>query len=157
MQQCRLAERRRRLSHPWLNLHGLRGRRRCHRRQSDRANPDLALDWHPPHLLFVVLAILLLCAADANNTLQLLLWGAREINLLMELLIDTGPRVFLAVKLLTTGACLVVLVAYEHFVLFRRLRIRHVLYSVFGLYVGLIAYELAMWPGHRLAIFLVPM
>jgi len=157
MQQGRLAERRRRLSHPCFNLHGLRGRRRGHRRLSDRANPDLALDWHPPHLLFIVLAILLLCAADANNTLQLLLWGAREINILMAVLIDAGPRLFLSVKLLMTGVCLVVLVAYERTVLFRRLRIRHVLYSLFGLYVGLIAYELALWPGHRLAIFLVPM
>jgi hypothetical protein len=157
MQQCRVADRRRRLSHPWLNLHSLRGRRRRHRREADGANPDLPLDWHQPHLLFITLAILLLCGADAHNTLQLLLWGAREINLLMALLIEEDPRLFLAVKLAMTGTCLIVLVAYQHFVVFNRLRIRHVLYSIFGLYLGLIAYELAIWPGRHLAIFVIPM
>lgn len=157
MQQYRVAERRRPLSHPWLNLHSLRGRRRRHRRGVDGDNSELPLDWHQSHLLFITLAILLLCSADAHNTLQLLLRGARELNLLMDLLIGEDPRLFLMVKLGLTGAGLIVLVAYQHFVLFRRLRIRHVLYSIFALYLGLIAYEIAIWPGQHLAIFVVPM
>lgn len=156
-QQYRVADRRRPISHPWLNLHSLRGRRRRHRRGADERDPNLPLDWHQPHLLFVALAILLLCGADAHNTLQLLLWGAREVNVLMDVLIEKDPRLFLMVKLGLTGASLIVLVAYQHFALFSRLRIRHVLYSIFGLYLGLIAYELAIWPGHHLAIFVVPM
>jgi hypothetical protein len=156
LQQRRQTERRRALSHPWLSLHSLRGRRRRHRRH-DALNLNLPLDWHQPHLLFITLATLILCLADALNTLQLLLWGAREVNLLMDTLIEKDARLFLMVKLGMTGACLIVLVAYQHFVLFNRLRIRHILYSIFGLYLGLIAYELAIWPGRHLAIFLVPM
>lgn len=153
-QQRRQIERRRALSHPWFSLHSLRGRRRYHRRHEAL---ELPLDWHQPHLLFVTLATLILCLADAHNTLQLMLWGAREVNVLMDALIEKGTRLFLMIKLGMTGTCLIVLVAYQHFVLFNRLRIRHILYSIFCLYLGLIAYELAIWPGQHLAIFLVPM
>lgn len=152
--QRRQTERRHKSTHPWLTLHG---RRRQHRRLGESGSASTPLDWHPPHLLAIILAILILCLADAHNTLQLLVSGAQEINLLMDFLIRKDPRLFLMVKLGITGACLVVLVAYQHFVIFNRLRIRHILYSIFGLYLGLIGYELAIWPGQHLAFFLIPM
>src|SRR3569833_2655566 len=67
---------RRRPSSPFSSLHGLRGRRRSFRRDADRVNPRLSLDWHAPQLLVLTIGIMLLCLADAHNTLQLIKAGA---------------------------------------------------------------------------------
>jgi len=149
-------DRRQTQTHPWLNIHSLRGRRRQHRRESDSYNPALASDWHQPHLLFITLATLLLCFADAHNTLQLLWEGAVEMNGFMDSLISKSAVLFMAVKLSLTAICLIVLVSYHHFTIFNRIRIRHLLYSVFSIYVGLIAYEMAIWPGAGIPLILIP-
>lgn len=150
-------DRRQKQAHPWLNIHCLRGRRRRHRRMEDGANPALPLDWHHPHLLYITLATLFLCFADAHNTLQLLTAGAMEVNHLMDILIQKDTGLFLVVKLGLTAACLVILVSYHHFTLLNRIRVRHVIYSIFGIYVGLIGYELAIWPGAGVPFILIPM
>lgn len=150
-------DRRQKQAHPWLNIHCLCGRRRHHRRMNDMNNPALPSDWHRPHLLYITVATLFLCFADAHNTLQLLLEGAGEANILMDGLIHKSATLFMAVKLGLTGVCLVILVSYHHCTLFNRIRVRHVIYSVFGLYVGLIGYELAIWPGAGIPFVLIPM
>jgi hypothetical protein len=142
--------------HPWLNIHSLRGRRRAHRRESDLYNPVLALDWHHSHLLYITLATLFLCFADAHNTLQLLLDGAVEVNGFMNTLIHKSVVLFIWVKLGLTAVCLIILVSYHHFTLLKRIRVRYLLYSVFSLYIGLIGYELAIWPGHGVPLVLIP-
>lgn len=149
-------DRRQKLAHPWFNIHCLSGRRRRHRRTADANNPLLALDWHQPHLLYITLAILFLCFADAHNTLQLLLDGAIEANLFMDTLIRKSETLFMAVKLGLTAVCMVILVSYHHFTLLNRIRVRHVIYSIFGMYMGLIGYELAIWPGSGVPFILIP-
>lgn len=149
-------ERRQVQTHPWLNIHCLRGRRRQHRRESDLYNPALTLDWHHPHLLYITLGTLFLCFADAHNTLQLLWEGAVEVNGFMDTLIRKSPTLFIEVKLALTAVCLVILVSYHHITLLNRVRIRYMLYSVFSIYVGLIGYELAIWPGHGIPLILIP-
>lgn len=146
---------RRRPQHSLFHIHGLRGRRRRYRRQEDAINAQLSLDWHPPHLFYLTLGIMLLSVADAHNTLQLLQLGAQEMNLLMDYLIRRDIDLFVTVKLAMTAVCLVVLVGYHHLSLFKRLKIRHILYSIFALYAGLISYEIAIWPGQgRVFLFL---
>lgn len=120
------------------------------------ANPSLALDWHHPHLLFITLATLFLCFADAHNTLQLLAEGATEVNLFMDSLLHKSISLFMGVKMGMTAACLVLLVSYHQCVLLKRFRVRHMIYSVLGLYVGLIAYQLAIWPGTGIPFILLP-
>jgi hypothetical protein len=149
-------DRRQKRAHPWFNIHSLSGRRRQHRREADMNNPALPLDWHQSHLLYITLAILFLCFADAHNTLQLLLKGAMETNLFMDTLIRKSATLFIAVKLGLTAVCMIVLVSYHHFTLLNRIRIRYVIYSIFGMYLGLIGYELAIWPGTGVPFFLIP-
>ena len=149
-------ERRQTQTHPWLNIHCLRGRRRRHRRESDAYNPTLNLDWHHPHLLFITLATLFLCFADAHNTLELIWDGAVEVNGFMDILINKSATMFMWVKLSLTAVCLIILVGYQHFTILNRIRVRYLLYSVFSIYVGLIGYELAIWPGHGIPLILIP-
>jgi len=149
-------ERRQTQAHPWFNIHCLRGRRRQHRRESDSFNPALILDWHHPHLLFITLATFFLCIADAHNTLQLIMDGAVEVNGFMDMLIRKSATLFIGVKLGLTAVCLIVLVSYHHFTLLNRVRVRHLLYSIFSIYVVLIGYELAIWPGDGIPLILIP-
>ena len=155
LQRCHV-DRRQIQAHPWLNIHSLRGRRRQHRRESDLYNPALTSDWHHAHLLFITLATLFLCFADAHNTLQLLWDGAVEVNGLMETLINKSATLFISVKLGLTAICLVILVSYHHFTLLKRISVRHLLYSVFSIYVVLVGYELAIWPGQGIPLILIP-
>lgn len=150
------ADRRQKQAHPWLNIHCLSGRRRRHRRDDDSINPDIPLDWHHPHLLYITLAILFLCFADAHNTLQLLWEGAMETNLLMDAIINKSTALFIAVKLGMTAVCLVILVGYHHHTILNRIRVRYCIYMIFAFYMGLIGYELSIWPGEGIPFFLIP-
>jgi hypothetical protein len=149
-------DRRQTQAHPWLNIHSLSGRRRQHRRESDSYNPTLNLDWHHSHLLYITLATLFLCFADAHNTLQLLSDGAMEVNGFMDILIHKSAALFMGVKLGLTAVCLIILVSHHHFTLLNRIRVRYLLYSVFSIYVGLIGYELAIWPGDGVPFIFIP-
>lgn len=149
-------DRRQTQAHPWLNIHSLSGRRRQHRRESDLYNPALTLDWHHPHLLYITLATLFLCFADAHNTLQLLWDGAVEVNGFMDTLIHKSVALFMGIKLGLTAVCLIILVSHHHFTLLNRIRVRYLLYTVFSIYVGLIGYELAIWPGPGVPLILIP-
>lgn len=148
-----LSDRRRPNASPFA---GLRGRRRRHRRLADRSNPHLTLDWHGPGLLGAALGVLVLCLADAHNTLQLMQLGARELNVLMDYLIRQGVAPFVQVKLAVTALGLIVLVAYQHVALTGRFKVRHVLYSLLALYAALIGYELAIWPGPGIPFLFIP-
>jgi hypothetical protein len=79
-----------------------------------------------------------------------------EVNFLMDTLIQKSATLFMAVKLGMTAVCLVILVSYHHFTLLNRIRVRYLIYSIFGLYVGLIGYELAIWPGAGIPFILIP-
>src|SRR3569833_1784019 len=150
-----LADRRKKQSSPF-SLPGLRGRRRQFRRESDRSNPQLTLDWHGPRLLVLSLARMVLCLADAHNTLQLLRLGAQEAKLLMDFLIRRDIHSFVQIKLGLTALCLVVLVANQHVSLFVRIKIRHGLYTIFACYVALVGYEILIWPGAGIPLIFLP-
>ncbi len=117
------------------------GRRRQLRRVCDRAGGEAVLDAYPPALMFTTLAILLLCALDAHNTLIILGLGGREINPLMDFLIRLDLHLFVAGKFVLTGLGIVLFVGYHHVLLWRQIRVRYILYGLLVLYLCLIAYQ----------------
>ena len=134
----------------WSVLYGgFRPRRRGARRLGEDAR-SFALDWHASHLLFVAIAILLLCAGDAFLTLKLLSAGALEVNPLMALVVDGDVAVFTACKTALTGIGVVLLVALARYRFMRRIRVEFALYAVLCGYLALVAYE--FWLLKRLGI-----
>jgi hypothetical protein len=106
MAERRASERR---SHSvWSFAYGsFRPRRRVGRRDGDHER--IYLDWHEPRVLYLVLAIVLMCCADALFTLNLMAIGAEEVNALMGTLIARDVEGFLAVKIGVTGISVVLL------------------------------------------------
>jgi hypothetical protein len=102
------------------------------------------LDWHPAHLLFVAIVILLLSVGDAFLTLGLLSRGANEINPVMALVVRRDASVFTAIKMALTGASVVCMVFLARYRFMRRIRVELALYGVLLGYVWLIDYELRM-------------
>jgi hypothetical protein len=153
--QRRQSSERRQRHLPW-HIHCLLGRRQRWRRDNDRGNRALALDWHQSHLLYLTLATLLLCFADAHNTLRLTWQGAQEINGLMDYLIRKNTGLFIGVKMGVTALGLIMLISYQNVLLFRRLRVRYIVYGVFALYLLLIGYQIVIWPADALSIFQMP-
>lgn len=92
----------------WSFAYGsFRPRRRIGRR--DRDDERVFLDWHEPRVLYLVLAIVLMCCADALFTLNLLAVGAQEMNVLMGALIAHDVQHFLVLKIGITCASVVLL------------------------------------------------
>ena len=118
---------------------GIRGGRPFGRRARDAEGNYLA--WHESPLLYATLATLLLCAADAILTLEILSRGGSELNWFMDILIRHDVELFAAVKMLISGASLVILVAHANFRVFR-VRVEHLVYLTVPIYGLLIVYEL---------------
>jgi len=106
-----IAERRggeRRTHSLWSFTYGsFRPRRRVGRRDGDHER--IYLDWHEPRVLYLVLAIILMCCADALFTLNLMAIGAEEVNVLMGALIAKDVQQFLTVKIGVTSISVVLL------------------------------------------------
>jgi hypothetical protein len=106
-----MAERRageRRTHSVWSFTYGsFRPRRRIGRRDGDHER--IYFDWHEPRVLYLVLAIILMCCADALFTLNLMAIGAEEVNALMGALIAEDVERFLAVKIGVTSISVIFL------------------------------------------------
>ena len=108
----------------------------------------MAVDWHDPHWLGIVLLILLLSLTDAIFTLALLKHGAEEANPFMRPLVAGSGHWFAYWKVGLTTAGVLVLVLLSRHRLFGRIRVGILLYVVLALYVALIGYE--WWLLHRI-------
>ncbi len=102
------------------------------------------MDWYEPKLFAVVMGIFVLNCLDAVFTLTLLSKGGEELNILMAILLESGVSTFVNIKLGITATALVFLVVHSAFRLVGFLRVRHLLYGVFGNYVALMCYELTL-------------
>ncbi len=102
------------------------------------------LDWHSAHLLAVAICILLASVLDAFLTVVLLMDGADEVNPLMAVIIYRSVGVFAALKMLMTGAGLVVMVTLARYRFMRLVRVEWVLYGVLAAYICLINYEVSL-------------
>lgn len=121
----------------------LRGRRREPRRGADCHG--YYVDWYDdPRLFAAVMGIFLLNCMDAVFTLTLLSKGAEEINYFMAILLEDSISTFVNIKLGITAIALVFLVAHSAFRLVGFLRVRHLLYAIFGNYLALFIYELSL-------------
>ena len=98
----------------------LRSRRRDERRFTDAH--ALYTDWHHPWLFFLATGTMLLSTLDAFLTLQLISRGAIEVNPVMAAVMGYGTFAFAAVKMLLTGAGILVLVFLSRSRLFDRFR-----------------------------------
>jgi hypothetical protein len=119
-----------------------KNRRRGPRRRGDHRG--YYVDWYESRLLAVSLGILFLCCIDAWFTLTLLGDGAKELNVLMDMLIQRDVNTFVHVKLGVTAVGLVYLVAHSSFRVHGLVLVRHVLYVLLGSYVLLFIYQLSM-------------
>lgn len=95
-------------------------------------------------LMHCCLAIVLLSAADAFLTLNILANGGVELNGLMAILIEDNTQKFVSFKLALTSLAAIFLVIHHDFPVFIRFRCRHILYLVLLGYFSLIAYELVL-------------
>ena len=139
----RIKKDRREQLHPF-SLHALYGRRCEHRRMRESHLIQHEVDVYPSGLMAVTVVILLLCALDAHNTLIILSRGGIEINPLMDFLIQTDIRLFVAGKFALTGLGILLFVGYHHVRLWERIKVLHILYSLLLFYLLLIAYQLVL-------------
>jgi len=115
-------------------------RRRAHRRDADA--DVIFLDWHHPWLFFLATGTMLMSAADAFLTLQLLARGLIEANPVMAAVMSYGTGVFVSTKLLMTAFGILVLVFLAKARFLNRLRTGLLLTLFFTSYACLVCYEL---------------
>lgn len=106
-------------------------------------------DLYPKWFMAIAVSIMLLSFMDAINTLHLLQRGAREINPVMDLLIQQDPQLFIAIKLMLTGLGMIMLMAYHNARIGIGIRVRSILYGTLLGYAALILYQWSMF--HSLA------
>jgi hypothetical protein len=110
------------------------------RRQDPQGLP--LVDLYPPRWLLMVGLVLLLSAIDAIFTVQLLSFGAQELNPVMDGLLALDVRIFAIAKVCLTGLACATLLFIGHFPLFQKLRVSQVFIPILTAYTSLIGYEL---------------
>lgn len=119
--------------------HLIGGNRRNGCRRSKQHN--YYVDWHTPAHFAVVSGIMLLCVLDAFMTTLILSAGGKEINLLMDWVIQKDIRLFVQVKFALTGLGLILLTRYIHFRVFNLFKVSDFMLAAFIGYSALIVYE----------------
>ncbi len=102
------------------------------------------VDYYPNHLLFCIIAILMLSVLDAYFTLNILARGGEELNWFMLVMIEESVEKFISVKLALTGLALIFLTIHHNAQYLLKLRVRHILYIVLVSYMILIGYEILL-------------
>ncbi len=112
------------------------GNRRVSRRATD-AQKNYYVDRYSARAYGAVVAILLLCAADAAFTIYHLNRGATEVNPIMNFALSFGTLHFLIIKYVLTVAGLFVLLTHKNFIVARVATI-----CIVSMYALLLAYHL---------------
>lgn len=121
--------------------HCLKNPRRSRgRRRSDKHYP--LLDVFDGSAMFLAVALIALSLCDAFFTLNILAHGGREVNPIMNYMLNYGTFAFVASKMLLTALAIVVMTAAGNLKIFSLVRVRSVIAVLIGLYAGLIVYEL---------------
>lgn len=115
-------------------------RRHAHRRVAD--SDVIFLDWHHPWLFFLSIGTMLLSAADAFLTLQLMERGMIEANPLMQAALRQSTAFFTGTKLAMTAVGIFVLVFLAKLHFLNRFRTGLFLTFFFSMYACLVCYEL---------------
>jgi stage V sporulation protein SpoVS len=128
----------------WSVFYGsFKPRRRQPPRRLDESRYH-SLDWHSSHLLAVSIGILLLSVADAFMTVTLLAGGAIEVNPIMAAVIEQSAAVFAVVKMVLTGAGVMLLVVLARYRFMRLVRVDMAMYVLLAGYLALLSYEFWM-------------
>lgn len=114
------------------------GRRRLDRRSEDADAPSY-MDRISAGLGTVLLAIFVFHVLDAVCTLEHLSRGGRELNPLMDHLIQQSPSLFMAIKLTAAGVGLLFLGLHQNFPV-----VRPAIASLFVLFGGLVFYHVIL-------------
>jgi hypothetical protein len=118
----------------------VRSRRHAHRRVVD--DDVVFLDWHHPWLFFLATGMMVLSAADAYLTLQLIDLGMIELNPIMGAAMAKSTLLFTGTKLSATAFGILVLVFLAKAQFLNRFRIGVFLTLFFSFYSCLVCYEL---------------
>lgn len=99
----------------------------------------------PTAAFFLSVALMLLGAADALLTLQILASGGVELNPVMAALLDQGVQRFVGFKIALTAlsSLLLISIGFETR-FFRRFNVAQILYWFTALYTVLVIYELVL-------------
>jgi len=100
------------------------------------------VDVHEPAWFYIILGVVLLCAADAFLTLFILSNGGAELNPLMDILLQKDAVLFFYIKFFVTAVGVLFFLAHKNFVFFRRVRGYHLVFACFLVYATLFAYEI---------------
>ncbi|MXS86132.1 hypothetical protein ABO04_09530 [Nitrosomonas sp. HPC101] len=138
----RLWERRAEISFSCPYQLGLRQGRRIAQRRSDHG--AAYVDQYGWHLVACVLGIVLLSAADAFLTINILSDGGTELNYFMAALIEESMQKFVCAKLALTALAAIILTIHHEMRLYAGFRCRHLLYLFLSGYACLISYELML-------------
>jgi len=135
----------------WSFAYGsFRPRRRVGRRDGDHER--IFLDWHEPRVLYLALAIVLMCCADALFTLNLMAAGAEEMNALMNSLITRDVETFLALKIGVTGISVVLLGVAARRQLLGVIPVFRILQLFCAGYAALIVWELWLFTAYAVEL-----
>jgi len=118
------------------------GQRLSGRRQGDLINAYV--DRYSPQVRYFCVGLLCLSILDAFFTIRILEKGGVELNPFMDALIAYGIGWFVFIKMSITVGALSVLLVFYHFTWLRVLRVAHIIYVSFAVYLALIQYELGL-------------
>jgi len=130
-------ERRRTPTKPF-GRYALRGRRMRSWRESDA---NYYVDRYETKYFALICAVLLLGVLDAYFTIRILHMGGSEINALMRPLLDRKPALAIVAKYLSLAGSIIIILVHKNYIIFGRLKVRHLLLAVLVLYGLLVLYE----------------
>ena len=137
------SDRRKTPTRPW-DAFPPAGQRMAARRASEHRRPYF-VDRFSSAMFIVVLTLIVASIVDAILTIRLLEAGAKEINPLMDRLLDHGIRTFLLGKyVLTVGGLPLLLIFKNHYLFGTRIRVGYLIPMAVALYVVLIGYQLVL-------------
>lgn len=121
-----------------LGRHTLSGRRKAHRRAAD-PQINYYVDQYSPVFFFSLVLILILSMFDGIFTYHYLSLGGKELNPIMEALIQYGPSAFFPYKFFITSIGIFILCIHKNFAFVRSLTS-----MILALYVLLIFYHVGL-------------
>ena len=137
------SDRRQKPTSPWAAFPPAGQRMAC-RRASEHGRPYF-VDRFSSGMFIVILTLIIASIIDAILTIQLIEAGAKEINPLMDRLLDHGILPFLLVKYVLTVAGLPLLLIFKNYYLFGTpVRVGYLIPIAVAMYLVLIGYQLAL-------------
>jgi len=130
-------DRRKRPTH-LFRKHTLLGRRKGHRRTTDPRS-NYYVDLYSPWLFAVLVLIIILSLLDGIFTYNYVSHGGKELNPIMQVLIEKGALAFFPYKFFITSLGVIILCLHKNFTFVRSLT-----YLVLFIYVLLIFYHVGL-------------